>query len=180
VTETTGFPPLTGPGARVLILGTLPSRRSIAEGQYYGHPRNAFWPIMGKLLGAGRELSYAQRTERLVEAGVAVWDVLAASIRPGSMDADIDIATATANDFESFFLAHPQIRLVCFNGRKAEALFRRMVVPGLETRFNSLRYETLPSTSPAYAAIGFEDKVKRWQAILRDTLVENSKRGEMK
>jgi TDG/mug DNA glycosylase family protein len=178
VTVTSGFPPLVGPGARALILGTLPSRRSIAEGQYYGHPRNAFWPIMGELLGAGRELPYAQRTERLVEADVAVWDVLAASIRPGSMDADIDIATARANDFESFFRAHPQIRLVCFNGRKAEALFRRMVVPRLETRFNSLQYETLPSTSPAYAAIGFEDKVKRWQAILRDILIENSNRGE--
>ena len=177
---TTGFPPLAGPGVRVLILGTLPSRRSIAEGQYYGHPRNAFWPIMGKLLGAGRELPYTQRTERLVTAGVAVWDVLAASIRPGSMDADIDIASARANDFAAFFRAHPHIRLVCFNGQTAESLFYRMVVPGLETRFNALRYETLPSTSPAYAAIGFEDKAQRWQAILKEIPIENSNRGEKK
>jgi len=160
---------VVGPDARVLILGTLPSRRSIAEGEYYGHPRNVFWSIMGELLGAGRELAYEQRTRRLVEAGVAIWDVLAASVRPGSLDAAIDMATARPNDIASFLESNSRIALVCFNGQKAASLYRRMVVPGLETRFNALRYETLPSTSPANAAIGFDDKLKRWQVILSET-----------
>jgi TDG/mug DNA glycosylase family protein len=124
---------------------------------------------MGELLGAGRELTYEQRTVRLVEAGVAIWDVLAASVRPGSLDAAIDMATARPNDFVTFLASNPHIGLVCFNGQKAASIYRRMVVPELETRFNALRYETLPSTSPAFAGMSFEAKLERWAVILSQT-----------
>jgi hypoxanthine-DNA glycosylase len=172
--STSGFPPVVGAQARVLILGTLPSRRSLELSQYYGHPRNAFWRIMGVLFGAGPEVPYAERTRRVAAAGVAIWDVLAASVRPGSMDAAIDLATASANDIEGFLGSHPYIRLVCFNGRTAESLFRRLVAPNLEKGSNVPRYETLPSTSPAFAAMSFEEKLERWKVILAET----NKKGE--
>jgi hypoxanthine-DNA glycosylase len=78
--------------------------------------------------------------------------VLAAATRPGSLDSSIVHASASANDFAAFFRRHPRIRRVFFNGRKAEALYRRFVLPGLGPEFASLRYESLPSTSPAHAA----------------------------
>lgn len=169
---TEGFPPLLGPGARVLVLGTLPSRQSLLKHQYYGHPQNAFWRIMGELFGAGPERTYAERSIRLMGAGVAVWDVLASSVRPGSMDSSIDPATATPNDFRSLFATEPQIRLVCFNGQSAAKLFERLVAPTLEKGSNITEYRTLPSTSPAHAAMSFEQKLHRWE-IVADAAAKN-------
>ena len=173
---TIGFPPIAGPNANVLILGTLPSRKSVELGEYYGHAQNAFWKIMGELFGAHRELPYEQRCEILKASRVAVWDVLASSVRPGSMDADIDASSAKPNDFDRMFEEHRNIQLVCFNGRTAEKLFARHVAPTLENRSNRLHYQALPSTSPAYASMSFEDKLDAWQVVSQAT----KKKGERK
>ena len=161
----TGFEPIAAPDARVLILGSLPSVLSLEKREYYGNPQNAFWRIMGELFAAGPELDYARRTERLKQCGVALWDVLHASMRPGSMDADIRIASAVPNDFPTFFGAHPNLELVCFNGKKAGELYDRLVLPRLDGTICDPQYETLPSTSPAHAAMSFEQKVHRWLCI---------------
>ncbi len=92
-----GFPPVARHDARLLILGSLPGQRSLQAAQYYAHPQNAFWRIMQEVTGAGG--TYEQRCERLIANGIALWDVLAESVRPGSMDADIQMPSAEANDF---------------------------------------------------------------------------------
>lgn len=162
---TSGFPPIAGPGARVLILGSLPSVKSLETGQYYGHPRNAFWPIMGKLFGAGLDLEYNKRRTIMIEHRIAIWDVLAASERPGSMDAAIDATSATANDFGAFYRGQPNIELVCFNGKAAASFFQQLVAAALENGSNTPDYQTMPSTSPAYAAMSFEEKLDRWRLV---------------
>lgn len=169
IATTEGFPPIAGAEAMVLILGSLPSRQSIAKNQYYGHPRNAFWGIMGELFGAGPELPYPRRAAVVADRGVAVWDVLAASVRPGSLDADIDEATAVPNDIHRFLAEHPAIGLVCFNGKAAERLFAKLVAPPAENGSNTVEYRTLPSTSPAHAAMSFEEKLDRWRVVAEAT-----------
>lgn len=161
----TGFPPLAAPDAVVLVLGTLPSRASLEMKQYYAHPRNAFWRIMGEFFDAGPELPYRERVDRLLSHRVAVWDVLQSSLRPGSLDAAIDLATARANDFADFFASHAEVRLVCFNGLKAADLFARLVSAGPAATRPGLRFLTCPSTSPAHAALSFEDKLERWLPV---------------
>lgn len=165
MSETLGFPPIAGANARVLVLGSLPSVKSIEKQQYYGHPQNAFWRIMGELFGAGLEIPYADRVEILVKNKIAVWDVLAASVRPGSMDSAIDESTAQPNDFGRFLWERPQIGLVCFNGKAAARLFGSLVAPALENGSNMPEYRTLPSSSPAYASITFADKLEQWRAV---------------
>ena len=96
--------------------------------------------------------------------GIALWDVLASSVRPGSMDADIQSDTAVANDFSGFLLAHDGVELVCFNGQKAAQMFTRMVQPGLDNK--NLRFASLPSTSPAYASMSYVDKLNKWRSII--------------
>jgi TDG/mug DNA glycosylase family protein len=91
----TGFDPIATPDARVLILGSLPSRQSVEKQEYYGNPQNKFWQLMGELFGAGPDVPYAKRTEKLSRRGVAVWDVLRSAVRSGSMDAAIDFKSAT-------------------------------------------------------------------------------------
>jgi hypoxanthine-DNA glycosylase len=160
-----GFPPITDSNATILILGSMPGQESLRAGQYYAHPRNAFWAIMGELIGAYPAIPYASRTRILQLSGIALWDVLASCHRPGSLDADIDAATLVSNDFESFFLAHPGIRQVCFNGAMAEKCFRRHVQPVLQP--GSLHYLRLPSTSPAHASMPYPQKLSAWQAVTR-------------
>ena len=163
-----GFPPVACADARSLILGSLPGARSIFEQQYYAHPQNAFWRIMRELFGIDGD--YATRCAQLGANGIALWDVLHSSVRPGSMDANIQSDTAAVNDFAGFFLVHPNIRTVAFNGKKAEQLFRRFVEP--DAISHDMRYVALPSTSPAYASMPFSGKLKLW----RDALINNEER----
>lgn len=158
-----GFPPVANPNARVLILGSLPGEVSLRAGQYYANERNAFWRIMGDLLGAGPALPYAQRLEKLGVAGIALWDVIAACERFGSLDSDIVNSSVVANDFSAFFAVHRGIERVYFNGGAAETSFRRLVLPCLSGL--NLKLLRLPSTSPAHAARSYAEKLAAWSAI---------------
>jgi TDG/mug DNA glycosylase family protein len=159
------FPPIVGGSPRTLILGTMPGTASLHAQQYYAHPRNAFWGILADLLGFDAGLDYAARTRRLVDADIAVWDVLRSCKRPGSLDSRIDPASVIANDFDTFFARHPTIARVCFNGAAAETLYRRHVLHtlALETR---RQYVRLPSTSPANASVPVAEKVRLWRAAV--------------
>lgn len=158
-----GFPPIAAPNARILILGSMPSTASLAAEAYYAHPRNAFWPIMGRLLGFDPAISYAERQQQLIKHRIALWDVAHRCTRPGSLDADI--RDVEANDFPAFLASHPHIAKVFFNGAKAEELFLRLVRPSLDDRWSALPCIRLPSTSPAHAALDFEAKLGVWEII---------------
>jgi hypoxanthine-DNA glycosylase len=168
MTLVASFPPLSAPYCRVLVLGTMPGRESLRQQQYYAHPRNAFWPILGAFTGTAPGAAYAARVAALVGAGIAVWDVLAACERPGSLDRDIDPASARPNDFVAFFRAHPAITTVCCNGGTAARLFRRYVVTPGGTP--PLPLVTLPSTSPAHAGLPVAAKQRAWHRALAAAL----------
>ncbi len=161
----TGFPPIASADARVLVLGSMPSVASLAKRQYYGHPQNAFWRIMGSLFDAGPNRTYDERCQVLNRHGVAVWDVLHACRREGSLDSSIHRDSETPNDFVRFFRRHRQIRTVFFNGTKAETAYRRRVLDDVELLTGELHYERLPSTSPAHAGRSFVEKLQAWQAV---------------
>lgn len=158
---TQGFPPILGEAPRVLILGSLPSVASVKAGQYYGHPRNAFWPIMGSLFGFDARALYAERCAALIANGVAVWDVLQAAERPGSLDAAIRRDSERVNDFAALFASHPSLTHVFFNGSAAEQLFRRHVTAAGQG-MTTIR---LPSTSPAHASMTLAGKREAWAAV---------------
>lgn len=164
-----GFDPIAAPDASVLILGTLPSEASLAACQYYAHARNAFWFIMERLFAGQIGLEYAARKALLIGARVALWDVLHAAKRCGSVDSNIVPGSEVVNDFAAFFAQHPGIHTVFFNGGNAQALFRRLVVPQPD-----LRFVRLPSTSPANARMTRERKLEQWKAALREALNGNA------
>ena len=162
------FEAVAGPDARVLILGTLPSAASLALGQYYAQPRNAFWKIMGELVGAAPALPYAERLQRLVARRIALWDVCALGRRSGSLDTAIRSSTVRPNDFAGFLRSHPSVELICFNGAKAAELFRRDTSRKPVSPATAIRRVVLPSTSPAHAALSFERKLGEWRAALEN------------
>lgn len=154
------FAPVAARDAEVLILGSMPGEASLAARRYYAHPQNAFWPVMGMLLGFEAQSPYALRLRALKSARIALWDVLRACRREGSLDADIAREDLAANDFAAFFRTHPRIRRVFFNGAKAEECFRRHVA-----REPGVPWQRLPSTSPAHAALSFDAKLQAWRAV---------------
>ena len=160
------FPPVTSPDMRVLVLGSMPGEKSLQMQQYYAHPQNVFWKIMGELVGASRELEYPQRIERLKKSGIGVWDVLASCHRPNS-SLDSAITDMQVNDFATLFSQHPLLTHVFFNGGKAEEAYRRYVLKLLPETYGYLRYTRLPSTSPAHAGMPYLQKLDRWKQLLR-------------
>ncbi|OMC34196.1 DNA-deoxyinosine glycosylase [Mycobacterium colombiense] len=155
-----GFPPVVDERARTLILGSFPSAQSLVAGQYYANPRNAFWSITGELFGFDAAAPYDVRLAALRSHGVALWDVVHACRRVGSSDSAIEPKSLSVNDFGEFFEHYPTITAVYFNGAKAADLFRR-----LATAPERIRYQRLPSTSPAHA-VRPGAKLAAWTVLL--------------
>lgn len=153
-----GFAPVIDARAQTLILGSFPSRASLAAGHYYAHPRNQFWPIVGAVLGEPmQQLPIEQRYARLLVHRVGLWDVIAACERDGSLDASI--RGAAENDFAALLARGPSIRRVLFNGGRAGRLEPRFAAAGFATA-------VLPSTSPAFAAMRFDEKLAAWREAM--------------
>ena len=161
----TGFSPLSKADARVLVLGSMPGVKSLEMQQYYGHPRNGFWPIMTCLFGTINIDDYRQKQDLLTANKIALWDVLKNCYRPGSMDSAIDQDRLECNDFARFFCSHPDIRRVYFNGAAAEKIYKKWVDPVLVDDYGYLQYYKLPSTSPAYAAMSLIEKTEKWRVL---------------
>ncbi len=144
--------------AQLLILGSFPSVASLGAAQYYAHPRNQFWPILGRLLGVNLlAMAYPQRLAAVTAARVAIWDVLGSCERAGSLDAAI--RDAHANQFDPLLAGLPALRAVAFNGGTASRAAPWFGRRGLATL-------SLPSTSPAHAALDLEAKFTRWRVLV--------------
>ena len=168
----TGLSPVIGRHARVLILGSMPGVRSLQQARYYAHPRNSFWFIMSNLTGVPEDADYRSRLRGIKRAGIALWDVVRACYREGSLDSDIDKNNIEINNLSKLIKANSRIRAVFFNGGTAEKLFRRHVAPCSILDQAGIHIERLPSTSPAHAAMSPEKKRQAWHLALQPWLIE--------
>ncbi len=151
-----GFPPVIDEKVKVLILGSFPSPASLLKQQYYGHPQNHFWKLMGALLCEPLyEMDYLQRLPILLKHRIGLWDVLHQCERAGALDSNI--RNAVNNDFQQATRLARGLKRVCFNGKTAGRF---------ESVFAAAGYETLvlPSSSPAYTLV-FEAKLKLWRGV---------------
>jgi len=154
-----GLAPVIAPTTRLVILGSFPGAASLRAQQYYGHPRNHFWPIVGMLLGADlAALPYAQRLDALRLHGLGLWDVYASCLREGSLDTAI--MAPVINDLASLRLLAPGLQHVAHNGGESARAMRQVAALG----YTVLR---LPSTSPANASWSFERKLAAWRDAFR-------------
>ena len=153
-----GFAPVTSPRTHTMVLGSFPGERALALGQYYGHPRNQFWPLLGAVLGEDlAALPYERRLARVLAHGFGLWDVVNACEREGSLDAAI--RRAEHNDLARLRRIAPRLARIGLNGGTA----RRFAAP-----LRAAGYEVieLPSSSPAYAAMPFARKLARWRRLV--------------
>lgn len=154
------FPPVVDANTRVLILGSLPGEASLAAGQYYANPRNAFWRLLETVLDAPLvTLAYEDRLVTLQSRGVGLWDVVAEAERRGSLDTAI--LNPSANDLLALVETLLALRVVAFNGGTAAKLGSRLLAPVA----NRMALIALPSSSPAHAARSFAQKAEAWSAL---------------
>ena len=161
------FPPLLAPRPKVLVLGSIPGGESLRRGEYYAHPRNAFWPIMGEICGFDpSRMPYQERCRQLGEIGIAVWDMLESCQRKGSLDSAIASDSERPNNIRGLLQTQPSIRAVCCNGHKALSLFHQHVgeIPG------GTKVLRLPSSSPANARMRLQEKLVAWRAVIEPHL----------
>src|ERR1700761_9622527 len=154
-----GFPPVVDNDTHTIILGSFPGEASLAATQYYAHPRNQFWRLVGAGPGEAslHEIPYDQRLIRVLAHGIGIWDVLDACHREGSLDSAI--RHAQPNDFASLREHAPQLKKVCFNGKTAGRFAPVIGAAGYVTL-------VLPSSSPANAMLSFDQKLRLWRDIL--------------
>ena len=153
------FDPVVDANTRLLILGSLPGDASLRAAQYYGHPRNAFWRLIGGVIGRDlAALPYEDRLTALKAAGVGLWDVIASAERPGSLDAAI--RRPDAADLRGLVASLPKLRAVAFNGGTAARLGRAVLADPPA----GVVLIDLPSSSPAHAR-PFAKKAAAWDVL---------------
>ncbi|MDN7023357.1 DNA-deoxyinosine glycosylase [Methanoculleus sp. FWC-SCC1] len=160
-----GLPAEIGDSPTILILGSFPSVQALREGQYYRHRQNQFWRIMHDLAGIPLDLPYHERIALLQEQGIALWNIIHSCVREGSMDHRI--SRPKLADLPGLLERHPTIRHIALNGRKADDLLKRGF-PEIVERYDLRR---LPSTSPAYAQMHYDEKLAAW-SVVRDWIAE--------
>ncbi|MNJ27947.1 Uracil DNA glycosylase superfamily protein [compost metagenome] len=152
------FAPVVDDRVRILILGSLPGDASVKAAQYYAHPQNGFWRLTGAVIGQElAPLPYEMRLQRLLAAGIGLWDVIASAQRRGSLDAAI--RNPEGADLAALIERLPRLHAVAFNGATAARLGRR----ALGERSAPALID-LPSSSPAHAR-PLEEKLARWAMI---------------
>lgn len=158
--RTLSFPPLVGDNPEILILGTLPGKKSLELNQYYANPGNRFWAILAEIFKDNEPIEYDDKKSFLFRNHIALWDVAHSAIRPGS--ADVDISEEIINPIEDFLIEYPTIKVIGFNGKAAEEKFRS----NIKVRSSKIRLVPLKSSSPANCQYSFETMVDDWSKLI--------------
>ncbi|MEG2963369.1 MAG: DNA-deoxyinosine glycosylase [Janthinobacterium sp.] len=150
------FDPVVDANTRVLILGSLPGEKSLAHSQYYAHPQNKFWMLVGAVLGVDlASLPYDSRLATLLAHGVGLWDVVAKAQRAGSLDSNI--RARDDNDLVALAASLPRLHTIAFNGGTAAKLGIKV----LGEHARRYRIVSLPSSSPAHT-LAYAQKLHAW------------------
>ncbi len=153
-----GLPPIAAPDARLFILGSLPGDASLAARQYYAHPTNQFWRLLGQAIGEDlHALVYDERLARLRERQIGLWDVVASASRPGSLDQAI--RDAQHNQIAHLLTDYPQLRAIAFNGAASSTIGRRLIGAAGNVELVDLPSSSAANTKP------FADKARSWAAL---------------
>lgn len=155
----TSFSPIANEKTEILILGTMPGEKSLLLQEYYAHPRNKFWKILSSITEEPLPSTYKEKQAFLLKNKLGIWDVAHSANRKGSLDSAIQ--NEIPNEIPGFIKSHPKLKVIAFNGAKAESLFDKYF-----DRLDNLIYVSLPSSSPANTGFTFEAICKKWEKML--------------
>ena len=156
------FKPSIDNNSKVLILGSMPGAKSLKEQQYYAHPQNRFWKVMGYICKEPKlsEYDYNLKLKTLLDNNIALWDTLKSCMREGSLDSDIQ--NEIPNDIRKLLKKYPNIKIICLNGNKSYSAFKKYF-PDLLDKYSCHK---MPSTSPANAKYKLENLHIEWGSTI--------------
>lgn len=156
------FAPVVDDKTELLFLGSLPGDASLAAGQYYAHPRNQFWRLLGDLLDKNLvDMPYEQRLKHMLAHKIGLWDIIASAQRRGSLDSDL--RDKETNNLQTLTMMTPNLRLIACNGNEAWRLTQSRYGAWLEQK--QIQIVALPSSSPAYT-LAFNKKLELWKNLI--------------
>jgi hypoxanthine-DNA glycosylase len=159
MTTIASFAPIVDATTEILILGSIPSVKSLEKVEYYGNKQNQFWKIIFSIFKQESVPEYYKnKVNFLLQNRIGLWDVVRNCERKGSLD--IAIKHQEINDFDTFLNEHPKITTLLFNGKTAYQFFYKKY-----GQTKGITYYVMPSTSPANT-IPFENKLNEWSLIL--------------
>ncbi len=162
MTECKSFLPVIDNKSKILILGSMPGVKSLQEQEYYAHPQNRFWKLMGLFCNEPElhEYNYKRKLEILLKNNIALWDTIKTCLREGSLDTDIQ--KEIPNNIRELLNKYPNIKIICLNGNKAYCAFKKYF-PDLSEKYKCLK---MPSTSPANAKFKLRDLYNIWNSAI--------------
>ena len=164
MTRVHSIEPIIGRHPRIIILGSMPGIISINAAQYYANPRNMFWAVLAELFDIDIDCDYETKVQQVRELPVILWDTLKTCHREGSLDSKILNTDIEANDIVALLGQYPAVRAIAFNGGASSKYFDRLIKPQLPNDL-SVELFKMPSTSPAYAGMKFEQKLELWRRL---------------
>ena len=152
------FAPSIDNNSKILILGSMPGVKSLEEQQYYAHPRNRFWKVIGRICNEPKlsEFDYKTKLKTLLKSNIALWDTIKSCARVGSLDSDIK--NEKPNDIRNLLKRYPNIKMICLNGNKSYTAFKKYFPDLLE----KYACHKMPSTSPANARYNLDKLIEEW------------------
>lgn len=161
--ECKSFDPIINKNSKILILGSMPGIKSLEAQEYYAHPQNRFWKVIGTIFNTKNldKQKYKNKTEILLKNNIALWDTINYCTREGSLDSAIE--NEKPNDLDSLLNHYPNIKTICLNGNKAYVLLKKYF-PKLFEKYSTIK---LPSTSPANAKWTIEKLTAEWEKHLK-------------
>ena len=152
------FKPSVDKNSKILILGSMPGVKSLEEQQYYAHPQNRFWKVMGVICNEPNlpEFNYEIKLKTLLKNNIALWDTIKSCKRDGSLDSNIQ--NETPNNIRNLLSEYPNIQVICLNGNKSYSAFKKYF-PDLLEKYTCYK---MPSTSPANARYNLNRLTKAW------------------
>ena len=156
------FKPSIDGNSKVLILGSMPGIKSLEEQQYYAHPQNRFWKVLGNIFNKPElyKYNYDLKLKTLLKNNIALWDTIKSCKREGSLDSDIQ--NEKPNDIRKLLKKYPNIKIICLNGNKSYSAFKKYF-PDLLEKYTCYK---MPSTSPANARYKLDDLHSQWCGVI--------------
>ena len=159
--EEYSFPPIIGNNSKILILGSFPSVLSVKNSFYYGNKRNQFWKIMNDIFQENATTN-EEKEELVLRKGIALWDSVKRCERKNSSDSKLVVMEA--NNIRQLLRKYPRIHTLFFNGKKAFQVFQKA------HKNIPIYIQILPSTSPANAAMKYEEKLRIYKMLILERL----------